>query len=72
MGWGMGWGESLLIELLILVNRIKHSRVGLMLWRGFGIQLILFFFFPKSILEVGGEAGECPLLKPLVCAELSF
>lgn len=30
------------------------------------------FFFSDSILEVGGEAGECPLLKPLVCAELSL
>lgn len=36
---------------------------------GFGIQLI---FFSKSILGAGGEAGECPLPKPLVCAELSF
>ena len=37
-----------------------------------GVGSRSFFFFSKSILRIVEEAGECPLPKPLVCAELSF
>lgn len=53
-------GESLLSELLILINHIQNSCVcrvdsGV----GVGIQLFFFFVFPPdSIFGAGEEAGE--------------
>lgn len=67
---GVGWvGWSLLIELLIVMNCIQNSCLGLALW-GWGIQLILLFSSP--FLGAGEVAGKCLLSKSLVCAELSF
>lgn len=51
-------------------SRRSAGKSCLWIKQGWGGGGVIFFF--SSILGIGGEAGECPLPKPLVCAELSF
>lgn len=61
MGWGMGWGESLLIELLILVNCIIKTltcRVDAV--EGVWDPAHSLFFFPIPSSRLVGRQENAP------------